>query len=153
MLLKRQYDPATLDAAAPRVTHVQVKHTGANAAQNLSTGLVADAVAAGWMRIDGATLTMVAEPEDLVYRIERGPGYYCCHDGKPIPISDLAREERLRSGIGRLSAAEALAYLAAHGFAGKASPDAANPAGYQVIDHYECVLAAEQHAKFKAGAH
>lgn len=152
MLLKRHYDPATLDSAAPVCTHVVVKHTGTSPEQNFSSRLVAQAIGECWMSIDGDRLGILAEPEPLQYRIVRVPGTYCVHDGQRIPISDIARDERARTGVGRLSAAEAQAYLAAHGFAGKASPDPAHPSGYQVIDHYECVLAAEQHARFKAGA-
>lgn len=148
MLLKRQYDLG--DPGNPRVTGVELRHTGIHAEQNFSARLVFQAIAEGWMTLAGDLLLLKTATATLRYAIKRSPGYYCCHDGSRIPISDVAQQERLRTGIGRLAAAEARAHLAAHGFAGKKSPDPANPAGYQVIEHYECVLDAAQHAKYKA---
>lgn len=148
MLLKRKYDQR--DPANPVVTGVELRHTGTHAEQNFSERLVTQAMAEGWMEIAGDTLILHTDAGPLRYAIKRAPGYYCCHDGQPIAISELAQRERLRTGIGRLAAAEARAALAARGFAGKASPDAAHPAGYLVLEHYECVLDAAQHAKFKA---
>lgn len=149
MLLKRLYaaDPET---AQPVVTGVQLRHTGTHAEQNFSERLVSQAVAEGWMVLGEGTITVHTDAAPLRYTVRRAPGYWCCHDGKPIAISELAQRERLRTGVGRLAAAEARAYLAAHGFAGKPSPDAANPAGYQVLEHFECVLDAGQHAKYQA---
>lgn len=148
MLLKRQYDLG--EPGNPRVTGVELRHTGMHAEQNFSARLVFQAIAEGWMTLAGDLLLLKTATATLRYAIKRSPGYYCCHDGSRIPISDVAQQERLRTGIGRLAAAEARAYLAERGFAGKASPDAGNPAGYQVLEHYECVLDAAQHAKYKA---
>lgn len=148
MLLKRKYD--LRDPANPVVTGVELRHTGIHAEQNFSVRLVSQALAEGWMEVSGDTILLHTDAGPLRYSVKRAPGYYCCHDGKRIPISEMAQHERLRSGIGRLAAAEARAYLATQGFAGKASPDPANPAGYLVLEHYECVLEAAQHAKYKA---
>jgi hypothetical protein len=148
MLLKRKYD--LRDPANPVVTGVELRHTGIHAEQNFSTRLVSQALAEGWMEVAGDTILLHTDVGPLRYSVKRAPGYYCCHDGKRIPISEMAQHERLRSGIGRLAAAEARAYLATQGFAGKASPDPAHPAGYLVLEHYECVLDAAQHAKHKA---
>ncbi len=148
MLLKRLYDRT--DADNPVCNGVELRHTGTHAAQNFSERLATQAMAEGWMAIGGGTITLKTDVGPLLYTIKREPGYYCCHDGQPIPISEMAKRERLRSGIGRLAAAEAKAYLAARGFAGKPSPDARNPSGYEVIDHYECVLEAAQHERYKA---
>jgi len=144
MLLKRLYkDNGT-------VSGVELRHTGIHPEQNFSDRLVEGACAEGWMTVADGAITMQTDVGPLRYTVKRTPGYYCCHDGKRIPISDAAQRERLRTGIGRLAAAEARAYLATHGFAGKKSPDPAHPAGYQVLDYYECVLDAKQHAKYKA---
>lgn len=148
MLLKRKYD--LRDPANPVVTGVELRHTGIHAEQNFSVRLVSQALAEGWMELQGDTILLHTDVGPLRYSVKRAPGYYCCHDGKRIPISEMAQHERLRSGVGRLAAAEARAYLATQGFAGKASPDPANPAGYLVLEHYECVLEAGQHAKYKA---
>lgn len=136
MLLKRLYD----EDGQP--TGVAVKHTGRAAAQNFSTTLVAQAMAEGWMSIDGNVLTLHATNGDLRYTIRRTPGYYCCHNGAPMPISAAAY------GDGALAAIEARAYLKANGFSG--SPDPSNPAGYERINQYECVLDEGQHAKLRA---
>lgn len=136
---------------SPGVTsHVRVIHTGTGVDQKFSTGLVYQALAEGWVSISGDRLTLKAEPEDLKYRIKREPGWYCCHDGARIPISAAAQREFFETGVGRLSASEARAYLEAKGFAGKASPDPRHPSGYEVVNAYECELDADQHAKFAA---
>lgn len=148
MLLKRKYDMR--DPASPVVTGVELGHTGIKAEQNFSVRLVSQALAEGWMELAGDTILLHTDVGPLRYTVKRAPGYYCCHDGKRIPISEMAQHERLRSGVGRLAAQEARAYLALHGYAGKPSPDAANPAGYVSLEHYECVLEAAQHAKYRA---
>lgn len=150
MLFKRLYDQASVDAGNPRVTGLLVQHTGGHAEQNFSTKFVLEGMAAGLVKIDGDKLVVLCEPEALIYAIKRRPGYYCCHDGKPIPISELAQREALTTGVAKLAAMEARAYLKAAGFEGKPSPDSSNPSGYQVVNQYECVLDAKQHAKYKA---
>jgi hypothetical protein len=150
MLLKRLYDPASLEAGAPKVIGLKLRHTGTDAEQNFSTELVAELIAGGLMKLEANKLTLLTTGEPLVYTVKRRPGYYCCHDGKPIPISDFALREMLTTGVGKLVAAEARAYLKAHGFEGKPSPSASSPAGYECINHFECVLDEKQHAKYKA---
>lgn len=150
MLIKRHYDPASLERKALGIgdavcTHVEVKHTGTSPEQNFSTRLVTQAMAEGWMSVEGDKLTMrtAANQPDLVYTVVRTPGTYAKQDGARIPISDLAREERMRTGQGRLSAKEAAAFLAAPKYTDKS---------YEVIDHFACVLSADQHDMFKKGA-
>lgn len=167
MLLKRVYDPADVSryhaalaravdeearaqVAPPAALGVQLKHTGINPAQNFSVDLVMQAVSSGWMSISGDTLILHAAPEDLHYAIVRRPGYYCCHDGKRIPISELAMQEALTQPQAKLAAAEARAYLALHGFAGVPSPDAQHPSGYLRCNAFECVLDSAQHDKYQA---
>lgn len=155
MLFKRLYDPAALDGPGPRPNALALGHTGTHAAQNFSADFVAEAVAGGYAALDGDTLRLTVQTgageDTLRYAIKRRPGYYSCHDGQPIPISDLAQREAL-SGIARLAAAEARAWLAAHGHAGKASPDPQQPAGYAVTHSYECELDAAQHARYRLPA-
>lgn len=150
MLLKRLYDTA---GPAPRVTGLALGHTGVRAEQNFSADFVAEAIAGGYASIDGDRLLITVRTDDdhddvLDYAIRRTPGYYCCHDGQRIPISDLAQREAL-TGVARLAAAEARAWLASHGHAGKTSPDPRHPAGYEVVNAYECALAPEQHARYR----
>lgn len=143
MLLQKQYEKDPKTQAPQRVSHVLVKHTGLKPEQNFSRRLVESALADGWMTLDGATLTMKGDPEDLVYLVKRDPGYYCVSTGERIPISQMAWTRMLATGIGDLSAREAKGWLLARG---KAQND------YEVCQAYECVLDADQHDRFKLGA-
>lgn len=137
MLLKRHYkDDGALD-------HVEILGTGANAPQNFSKRMVALGRAEGWIHIEGNTLLLEAQPERLIYAIHRKPGHYCVHDGSMIPISDEAR------GDPQLEAIEAQAYVRQR-FAGVPSPRADVPSGYEKLNHYECTLDAEQHARWQS---
>jgi hypothetical protein len=141
MRLKRQYDDKG------ECNGVLVMHTGTTPEQNFSTDLVATAQAQGWMAIDGDKLKLKSAcGAELLYTVRRTPGYYCCHDGAPIPISAAGWMDP------RVASAEARAYLKANGFEGRPSPDAGNPAGYCRINAYECVLDASQHEQFKIDA-
>jgi hypothetical protein len=143
MLLKRHYDPESVAAGSPVVTHLEVKHTGANAPQNFSTALVAEGLRSGFVSLQEDLLTLHAKPEDLRYTIKRRPGYYCCHNGARMELSAEAY------GDPSIAAVEAQQYLKANGFDG-ASPDPMNPSGYMRLHQYECELDADQHARFKA---
>ena len=134
MLLKRQHD------SAGSCTGVLVKHTGLTAEQNFSRRLVSQAVAAGWMEIDGDLLTIDAKPEPLRYQLLRTPGYYCLSSGDRIPIGENAWVELL-AGEAALASRERAAWLASHGMQAD---------DYTLTLAYECVLSAEQHVKFKA---
>lgn len=116
--------------AAPWVDHVEVRHTGTHAEQNFSSRLVASGMLDGWIAIAKGRLVISAKPEDLVYAIERTPGYYSCFTGEALADQHVAK-----------------AHVAAQG---KPSPDPANPAGYVRINHYECVLEAGLHEKYRA---
>jgi hypothetical protein len=153
MELKRHYEKDAETGKPVRVSHVSVVHTGTAPEQNFSGRLVDAGLADGWLAISGTKLTIKTDAGPLVYTIVHPPGYYCCHDGKPITLSQRARDERLRDPThAKLAASEARAYLEKNGFLGKPSPDPQNPAGYRVADHYECKLDAEQHAKFNVQA-
>lgn len=137
MLIKKQFDEAG------GVARVHVKHTGTKREQNFSHRLVAQAVSDGWMKIEGDTLTVKADPEDLVYRLARQPGYYCSSNGERIPISEMAWAQKQSQPQAHLARREALAWLADNG---KAETD------YEVTNAYECVLADQLHDKFRAVA-
>lgn len=143
MLLKRFYktpkdwvkqvDKAGNCTNPPPLDYLSVGHTGTHPEQHFSTRLVAQGAAEGWIQLEGDKLTLRAVPEDLRYTIRRAPGVYCCHC-----------DAKLEGG-----GATAQAHVAAQ-HAGKKSPDAANPSGYAVLYHYDCVLDAKQHEKFRA---
>lgn len=142
MLLKRIYAETAGDSgtAAPVVSHVQIMHTGLQAAQNFSDRLVEQAVVDGWAVLYENKLVLKGDPEDLEYTVQRSPGYYCVSSGERIPISEMAWRRMKITGVGDLSQREAAAWLLTRG---KAAND------YEVCNAYECVLAEEQHAKFK----
>ncbi len=115
----------------PPLDYVSIGHTGTTPEQNFSDHFVAGAIKEGWLSIGAGKIVLHVHPEDLVYRIVRTPGFYCCH-----------------CGAGAASQVDARAHVVgAH--AGKKSPDANNPAGYRRLNGYECVLEAAQHKKWK----
>lgn len=124
MYLKKVYKEGSVAAGAPQVTHVKVLR--AKKRFHFPTKLVDQAAEEGWLTIDpkvgGEIRITTAEGEpDLVYTIERTPGWYCCFDMKRFPDGASARQ---------------YVQLA---FAGKRSPDSNNPAGYERIHFYDAV--------------
>lgn len=119
------------------VTHLEVRDTGASPEQNFSHRFVEDGVAQGWITLTADTLTVRAQPEDLVFALRRQPGYYCSSTGERIPISSTSWNSARR---GELARAEALRWLTANG---------KEPSDYEVTNAYECVLGDEQHARFR----
>lgn len=133
MLLKRIHEQG-------QCVGVEVKHTGLKPRQNFSHRMIEQAMAEGWVQIDGDTLTMTADPEPLRYKLLRRPGYYCTSNGERIPISELAWTRMRATGIGDLSRKEALAWLQANK---KGEGD------YEVTNAYECELDPKLHAKYR----
>lgn len=115
--------------------HIVVEHTGIQEAQNFSTGLVVEALKAGWMELAKGKLILKAEPEDLKYTILREPGRYCLHCQAKLPDDEKGELAQIH-------------VLTEH--PGAASPDPSSPAGYIKINAYECMLDPKQHARFKA---
>lgn len=113
MLLKRLYDDHG------KICGVRVLRAGA--VQHFSPRIIEQGVAAGWLSMVDGLLTVNGHDGPVVYRIERTPGYYCCHC--QAKLSDQT---------------EARAHVTAdHG--GAASPDASNPAGYRRDNFFACV--------------
>ncbi len=142
MMLKRHYDPASLvDGQSPRVTHVEVIHTGLSADQNFDDGLIDGAVSAGWAQLSGDRLTLKTDGEPLRYTIKRTPGYFCKSTGERIPVSERAWARFRYGGDSAASQPEARAWLAAHG---------KQPNDYDIAVAYHCVLDTDQHDRFRA---
>lgn len=117
MLLKRLYDHS--DPKNPKVRGVRVLRAGAG--WNISPDLLQRGAYEGWLSLAKGQVVLEAEGQALRYRVNRGPGYYCCHCGEAVDDGPSAR-----------------AHIAAE-HASQASPDPSNPAGYCRINHYECV--------------
>jgi hypothetical protein len=136
----RQADGTLIDPSKPEdaclnpppFAGVAVAHTGVDAAQNFSERLVNAAIAEGWMSISRGKLVLHAASEDLSYTVTRTPGVYCAHCGEKQESAEAAKAH----------------IAAAH--ADKKSPDASNPAGYEKLNGFECVLDSEQHARLRS---
>ena len=127
MYLKRIYKDGQLD-------YLSLAHTGTHPEQNFSIKLVTEYLSSGLMQMLGNDLTLHCYPEPLFYRINRRPGAYCLHCGAQLPIEN-------RGALARLHVAEK--------HAGRPSPVPGEPAGYVVLNHFECVLDAGQHEKYR----
>lgn len=136
-------DPSRPEGAclnAPPFAGLSVAHTGMSREQNFARATVEEGLELGYLSIGKGQITLHAVDGDLVYKIVRGPGRYCCHCAQRIG----------EGGKGDKSAeAEAQAHVvAAH--AGIASPDKGNPAGYRWLRGFETLLEAGTHDKRKA---
>lgn len=145
MFLKRFYKPAAdgethvgyhKHTQAPlALDHVALIHTGTHAEQNFAPQMVEQGQREGWLKLDGKKLTLLVRPEPLVYTIKRGPGRYCLHCD--VQLADDDRGVLARQHVSTKHP-------------GERSPDPAVPAGYVKLNHYETVLEAAQHKRFKA---
>lgn len=120
-----------------KLDYISLGHTGHSPEQNFSTSLVVEMLTAGIMEIHDSELFFKVHPETLRYTTKRVPGKYCCHCGEKLPDDAAGDMARLH---------------VATKHAGHTSPSKANPAGYEAIHYYECVLDAKQHAEFKKKA-
>lgn len=118
----------------PPLAYISMANTGVNPEQSFSTDRVTEGLTAGLMRIDGDTLVLDVHPEPLRYAIKRRPGRYCLHCGEKLGDDNTG-------ALARLHVAEK--------HAGKPSLDPTQPAGYVALNHFECVLDAEQHEKYR----
>jgi len=119
MLLKRLYDSKAPDA---KVIGVEVLRAGAR--QSFTPEFLEWGQRVGFLTIAAGKLTLAhgkaGAAGKLIYRILRGPGYYCCHCAAP-QADGMAARVHLE-----------LAHK------GAASPDPNNPAGYRRANAFEC---------------
>lgn len=133
MRLKRFYKRDASGNVA-ELDYVSVGNTGTTQNQNFSSGLIDAAITEGWATLSKGQLILHVVPEDLVYAIKRVPGRYCCYCDTKLP--DDATGELARSHVAREHA-------------GAPSPDKQNPAGYCMVNAYECELSTTQHERFR----
>lgn len=134
-----QMATATVDQrneiAAPRVAYISLGDTGTTPEQHFTPAFVTEGLNAGWLELSGDELILRTHPEDLRYQVTRQPGRYCLHCGEKL--ADDAGGEMARLHIAQMHR-------------GVASPDPDTPAGYVMLNYFECMLDEAQHAKYKA---
>lgn len=118
MYLKRQYDK---DLKVKSV----VKVLRAGKRQNFSENFLQNP----FVTKSADKITLHGVDGDVVYKIKRVPGHYCSHCGVAIP--DAGQVLDATTTVGQKHVREK--------HVGAKSPDPQNPAGYERINHYECV--------------
>ena len=93
-----------------------------NKTQNFTQKFIDKGIEEGYVTLSKGNITIHAKPNDLVYKIVRMPGWYCCHDDKKMESSEDAKRYLIRN------------------FKGKKSPDSNNPSGYRKDNFYHCKL-------------
>jgi hypothetical protein len=121
----------------PPIDHFIIRHTGTHKEQNFSDRMVQAGLVAGFASIANGELTLKAEPEDLVYKILRGPGYYCCHCGEQLVDANLFVKDP-KTGESTEVTRGMVHVDTVHN--GEESPDPSNPSGYRRVAGYECEL-------------
>ncbi len=140
MLMKKHYDLDQLAAwqekhgprarymqlrEKPAVSYVEVK--SASREWHVPPSLVEQGAAEGWLTLgDGRiTLKTAGSLDNVVYRIVRVPGHYCCHCGEKI--EDDGRGTQAREHLAREHT-------------DVRSPDPQNPSGWRRDAFYACEL-------------
>ena len=119
----------------PRVDYLSLGDTGTTPEQRFTPAFVTEGLNAGWIELAGDEIILRAYPEDMRYQVARQPGRYCLHCGEKLADDAIGEMARLHI---------------AQKHNGVASPDPNTPAGYVMLNYFECVLNAEQHEKYKA---
>lgn len=118
----------------PKLDYISLANTGTTPEQNFSTTLVTEGLQSGLMEINDDELVFHVFPEDLIYTIKRTPGRYCLHCGEKLENDATGELARLHIAMKH---------------AGVPSPIQSVPAGYEAINHFECVLDTNQHEKYR----
>lgn len=85
---------------------------------------------AGFITISGNVMLLTTVNAGTIrYRVEREPGYYCCHCGAELEDAGQVHEDGKTGGQ----------HHVADEHSGAPSPDRNNPAGYERINFYDCV--------------
>jgi hypothetical protein len=117
MLLKKHYKHVLGSAVLDKV---EAKRFGAR--QNFTPRIIERGTTEGWLSLVDGHIVIHSTPNELIYKIVRGPGWYSCFDNTQFSGEQEARQ-----------------HIEAH-HKGELSPDRSNPSGYRRINHYECEL-------------
>lgn len=126
MLLKRLYNhdvptdqwTEREGRAVPPVRGVEIRSAPDH--QHFTPRLMDAGQREGWLVRDGNLITLRGVNRTVTYQIVSGPGYYCCHCGRPCDDGRSAREHIAADHEGP-------------------SPDPTNPAGYRRDNYYAAV--------------
>lgn len=136
-------ESGVLAELVPPIKGIQILHAGDR--QNFSTGFVEGALGEGWLEIGGGQIRVLGDPP-AIYRILRGPGWYCCHCDEPVEADQAGRYPDEQLGAVHVEEAHP----------DTPSPDPNNPAGYRHDLFYACLLETPKVQKMsaeKAAAH
>lgn len=89
------------------------------------------ALAEGWASLSRGNIVLHTAHGDVVYRIERAPGAYCVHCGTKLGEGAARNPAQVAPRLEHVEAQHS-----------EAPVDSANPAGYEVTDHYDATLVA-----------
>lgn len=154
-LFKRKYKRAPdgellLDASGLNavVDYIEVKRSTAR--WHPSPSWIERGVAGGFLSLGDGNITIKTGPDDddLVYKIERAPGHYCCEckvslDGEKASrqhvLSEHAGVDPRKVDVWNDDIELRKIYWPLLESAEFEASDAANPSGYCKINHYDCV--------------
>lgn len=125
MFLKRLYQREEDGSLTrPLVVRNVIRVKTAAEFQKFSPRIINTAVIEGWMTLGKGLLTIHGEEGDVVYKVLRIPGYYCCFCG-----GKLDGEVKSRAHV-----------LELHKDAKKPNTRASrnNPAGYELAAYFSC---------------
>lgn len=137
MHLKRKYDAESLQRwqndhghksqemrdriEKPQVSHIEV--LSASREWKVSDSVIEKGVREGWLTLGDGRVTLKTGAADVVYRIMRLPGHYCCFCEEKIEDDGRGTQARKHIVMHTLP-----------------SPDANNPSGWRKDNFYFCVL-------------
>ena len=112
-------DKGVLKKEVPPVVAIKVLRAGKT--QHFSPHLIEQGSLQGWLVLADGKVRIKGYDGDVTYKIERTPGYFCCHCQKPLDDG--------KSGSVHVQGTHA----------GAKSPDPGNPIGYRKDNFYDCV--------------
>jgi hypothetical protein len=116
MLLRRLFN---LSGENPKISGIRILRAGPR--QHFSQKIIDQGIFEGWLSMGQGRITLISEGGVVIYRIDRAPGYYCCHC-----------QQKLDDGPTGQAHVETTHKK-------KKSTDPSNPCGYRKDNFYACV--------------
>ncbi len=104
----------------PILDHIKVLRHSKK--QNFTQKKIDQGVTDGFMTLSKGQIILHAKPADLIYKIIRAPGYYCCFDNSKHGGEAEARQYTKDK------------------YAGEVCDDSNNPAGYRKDNFFHCEI-------------